>query len=127
MASNEHQILVGNLISYLKKQNLVILCAAYPGYNQCPPSDRHEPDVRAQDQTTDLVSFGEAKTCDDLSSEHTKEQLTDYSQRVMTAGRSKGAVVPFYLIVPESCVSEAWKTLRALGLDQKPNVKVLKS
>ena len=118
-------MLVGNLISYLKGLNLTILCAAYPNYSRCPPEGRHEPDVRVQNQSNDLISIGEAKTCDDLSSDHTKEQLSDYSQRVMTAGRSKGASVPFYLIVPKSCVSEAWKTLRELGLDKRANVNVL--
>lgn len=125
MASDEHQVLVGNLITYLKERNLTILCAAYPNYSKCPPEDRHEPDVRARDESNDLVSIGEAKMCDDLSSERTKEQLLDYSQRVMSAGRSKGVAVPFYLIVPKSCVGEAWKALRELSLDTRPNVRVL--
>ena len=39
----------------------------------------------------DGISIGEAKTCDDLDSDHAKEQLVDYSQRVMTSGTAKDA------------------------------------
>ena len=118
-------MLVKSLIDYFKGKGYNILCAAYPNYTPCAAEDRHEPDVRAQDPSDDLVCIGEAKTCDDLASEHTKEQITDYSERHMTGGRSKGVSVPFYLIVPKSCIGDAWKALRELGLDAKPNVKVL--
>lgn len=127
MASNQHQAMVGSLISYFQSIGLNIICAAYEGYNQCSPEGRHQPDVKAKDSASGLISIGEVKTADDLNSDHTKEQLVDFSSRVMTSGQSAGKVVPFYLLVPEAAVGDAWRAIRELGLSEKSNIKVLKA
>jgi hypothetical protein len=126
MSSDPHERMVGSLIDYLKSHGLPILCAAHPGYSQCSKVGRHEPDVEGQD-ADELINIGEVETCESLNTTLAREQLQDFATREMTGGKSKGKAVPFFLLVPESCVQEAWKTLRELGLADRPNVTVLKA
>lgn len=116
--------MVFNLIQYFQTNGLRITCAAHAGYESCEKEGRHEPDLKAI-STNELISIGEAKTCQDLSSTVTKEQLRDYATRVMKGGKSDGQPVQFYLLVSKDCVGDAWKVLRELGLDARQNVHVL--
>lgn len=127
LASQQHDALVAGLVQHFKNQGLAILCAAIPGYVACAAEGRHEPDVKAWNPSTGLVYIGEAKTHEDLSSTLSQEQILDFSRRVMASGKSEGQTVPFYLIVPADSVGDAYKVLRELGLEGRPNIFVMKS
>lgn len=123
-ASEEHQELVKALIKALKGERFTITHAAdmSPQYPEPSKVGRHEPDIRAiNDQG--LVAYGEAKTCEDLGNERTKEQFEDFSNRVMTSGKSKGKDVPLHIIIPKQCEDELWTLLKDLGLSSKPDIK----
>lgn len=125
-ASDEHQTLVKALIDKFVNDGLVIIKAAYEGYDEPYKIERHKPDIIAKDSNTDIVSIGEAKLCDDLTSDRTKEQFEDFSSRVVTEGKSKGATVPFHIVVPKSCPDDVVSVLAKLHLGDKSNIKVWK-
>ena len=119
--SPEHKRLVGSLITYMKNKGFGTTCAAYTGFSQCDETNGHIPDVRGTNDE-ELNGIGEAKTCDDLDNDRTKEQFKAFSSRVMTGGKSKGKAVPFYIGITEGCEEELEETLRRLNLDKKPNI-----
>ena len=119
--SPEHKRLVKFLIAYMKKKGFGITCASYTGFDQCPKTKGYIPDVKGKNEE-ELNAYGEAKTCDDLDNERTKEQFKVFSNRVMTSGKSKGKVVPFYIAITKDCEKELEKTLKELELDKKPNI-----
>lgn len=120
--SPEHKRLVESLIAYMKKEGFGITCAANPMYKQCDEIEGRIPDVGGKN-TDELIAFGEAKTCDDLDNERTKEQFKVFSSRQMSGGRSKGKTVPFYIAIPRECENELKTTLHDLGLDAKENIR----
>ena len=121
-ASEEHQRLVKALIDQFTKDGFRILEAAYEEYDEPKKTGRHEPDIRAYNDSEELVIIGEAKTCDDLSSETTKEQFIDFSNRSMSKGKSESRAVPFHIITPKSCSDALLSKLKELGLEGKPNI-----
>jgi len=121
-ASDEHQRLVKALIDKFVEKGLTIRQAAYPGYDEPGKAGRHEPDIRARDDDEELNIIGEAKTCDDLTSDISKEQFQDFSSREMTKGKSKGKNVPFHVIVPKACEQDLAVVLQELGVSGKANV-----
>ena len=125
-AGVEHQTLVKALIDKFVNDGLVIVKAAYEGYDEPYKIERHKPDIIAKDSNTDIIFIGEAKLCDDLASDRTKEQFEDFSSRVMTEGRCKGAPVPFHIVVPKNCPDDVVLVLAKLRLGDKSNIKVWK-
>jgi hypothetical protein len=121
-ASEEHQRLVKALIDKFIKDGLKIRQASYSGYDEPEKIGRHEPDIRARNDNEELNIIGEAKMCDDLTSDRTKEQFQDFSSRQMSTGKSKGRVLPFHVIVPKACKKDLATVLEELGLLNKPNV-----
>ena len=70
----------------------------------------------------ELVAIGEAKICEDLENERTKEQFEDFSKRYMSEGKSRNTAVPFYIAVPQKCKEKAREKLVDFGLAGKANV-----
>jgi hypothetical protein len=123
--SPEHRKLVKGLMDYLSKEGFQAICAAYEGYNQCEPMIDRVPDIMGQN-ARQLLAIGEAKTCDDLDNERTDDQFKVFSNRVMTSGNSNGQTVPFYIGIPNTCIEQLQNRLKVLGLDQKPNIQIIK-
>jgi len=121
-ASNEHQKLVKALIDKFIESKLEIRQAAYEGYEEPDKVGRHAPDIRAYKPEEELNIIGEAKICEDLKSERSKEQFQDFSSRQMTKGKSEGKAVPFHIITPKACEDELNLVLLELGLSDKPNI-----
>ena len=121
-ASNEHQKLVKALIDTFVQNKLQILQAAYEGYKEPDKVGRHAPDIRAYKPDEELIVIGEAKICEDLASERSKEQFRDFSSTQMKTGKSEGKVVPFHIITPKVCKDELNLVLKQLGLSDKPNI-----
>lgn len=124
LAKDEHQKLVMKLMGYFESMGLIVTCAC-SGYVNCEKIKSFEPDVRAFDNNTGLHYIGEAKTCDNLKSDHTKKQLLEFSNRIMTGGKSAGKDVPFYIIVPDECKFELDQILKKLELDKRENVRIV--
>lgn len=123
-AGDLHQKLVRALIKKFVLEGLEILKAADEGYEEPYKIGRHKPDIIARDAQKETFSIGEAKICDDLTSDRTKEQFEDFSSRVMGEGKSKGTTVSFHVVVPKSCEDNAWLMFRTLGLSDRINIKV---
>lgn len=121
-ASNEHQKLVKALIDKFIENKLEIRQAAYEGYPEPDMAGRHVPDIRAYKPDEELNVIGEAKICEDLASERSKEQFQDFSSRQMTSGKSEGEAVPFHIVTPKACKDELVLVLTELGLSDKPNI-----
>ena len=121
-ASEEHQALVKALIDKFVTDGLTVVKAAYEGYEEPYAIGRHEPDIIATN-AYELYSIGEAKRCDDLTSQRSREQFEDFSNSHMTSGRSNGVTVPFHIITPKSCEQATSLVLSQLGLTAKPNVR----
>ncbi|KER06509.1 hypothetical protein AAA799E16_00747 [Marine Group I thaumarchaeote SCGC AAA799-E16] len=124
LAKDEHQRLVMKLMDHFESMELIVTCAC-SGYVDCEKIRGFEPDVRAFDNNTGLNYVGEAKTCDNLKSEHTRKQFLAFSNRIMTKGKSAGKDVPFYIIVPDECKSELDQILKELELDKRGNIYVV--
>lgn len=122
--SPEHKKLVKGLIDYLDKEGFKPFCAAYNGFEQCPPNSDRVADVKGQN-AQQLVAIGEAKTCDDLDNERTNSQFQIFSNLIMSTGNSKGQTCPFYIGIPKSCVNELKQNLKKLGLDEKTNIRIV--
>ncbi len=124
LAKDEHQRLVMKLMEYFESMGLIVTCAC-SGYVDCEKIKSFEPDVRAFDNNTGLHYIGEAKTCDNLKSDYTKKQFLEFSNRIMTKGKSVGKDVPFYIIVNDECKSELDQILKELELDKRGNIHVV--
>jgi hypothetical protein len=124
LAKDDHQRLVRKLMDYFESMGLIVTCAC-SGYVNCETIKSFEPDVRAFDNNTGLHYVGEAKTCDNLKSDHTKKQFLEFSNRIMTKGKSVGKDVPFYIIVNDKCKSELDQILKELELDKRGNIHIV--
>jgi hypothetical protein len=124
LAKDDHQRLVRKLMDYFESMGLIVTCAC-SGYVNCETIKNFEPDVRAFDNNTGLHYVGEAKTCDNLKSDHTKKQFLEFSNRIMTKGKSVGKDVPFYIIVNDKCKSELDQILKELELDKRGNIHIV--
>lgn len=63
--------------------------------------------------------------CTELVEERTKEQLEDYSKKVMKTGTSGTAKMPFFIAVPHECNLKITQTLKELHLDTRDNIHVM--
>ena len=85
--STEHQKLVGALINYfITTLGYEILHADYGNYKTPDRHGRHAPDIVARDKNG-ILHLAEAKVGSDISSQITKEQFIDFSDRIMTVTR----------------------------------------
>ncbi|MDH3564210.1 MAG: hypothetical protein OEM53_01270 [Nitrosopumilus sp.] len=125
LAKDEHQRLVRKLMEHFEDDMGLIVTCACSGYVNCEKTKSFEPDIRAFDNNTGLHYIGEAKTCDNLDSQHTKDQFLEFSNRIMTGGKSHGVDVPFYIIVPEDCKSHLFKVLEEIDLSKNDNIHIV--
>ncbi len=115
--SEEHQELVDGLAKYMRdKLKLRLEGVEHDDY---PKKSRlvngHRPDVIAYDPAKELRYVGEAKTPDDITNNHTKEQLDAWENRVMLDGKSKDAKLPILVIVSLCKLSGASLNPQRLG------------
>lgn len=111
--SPEHQKLVYALLNHFRTQlGYQILEARYPGFTEPQKHGRHAPDIVAKDGHG-VIHLAEAKVGDDLSSQITKEQFLDFSNRVMT---NTNTPVPFHIIVYKEDEQLLISKLNELGL-----------
>lgn len=87
-----------------------------------PRIGRHRPDVLGYDPSTKTLCIGEAKTGNDLHSQRSKEQLTDYADII---GMSSGERVRLIIGVTNRMQQELLTALEELGLQDRKNISYI--
>ena len=101
MDENEHKKLVKGIIDHFIEKGLKIISASYDGYDKCEIIGNHEPDVLAQKSNEDFYYIGEAKTCDNLTNDRTREQFEDFGNTVMLKEGATRTYLPFLYSCPK--------------------------
>lgn len=115
--SPEHQKLVQAAIRTFQEQGYVILSADYGNFARPGKHGRREPDI-VMKAPNEILHLVEAKLGNDLSSITTKEQLIDFSNRIMLSTSSHPrAPIPFHIVVYREDVAKLILLLRSLGLN----------
>ena len=125
MSGEEHKKLVKGLIDHFESKGLKIISAAYEGYEKCETIGSHEPDVIAQKPNEERYYIGEAKTCDNLTTERTIEQLQDFANTVVLKPGSERTFLPFCIAVPKRCLDDLKKYIEDFGLLMNENVETI--
>ncbi len=125
MDINEHKKLVKGIINHYESMGLKIISASYDGYDKCEIIGNHEPDVIAQKPNEEIYYIGEAKTCDNLTNDRTREQFEDFGNTVMLKEGVTRKYLPFCIAVPKECIDELEKNLVDFGLSMNENIETL--
>ncbi|MFB5630185.1 MAG: hypothetical protein ACE5RN_01190 [Nitrosopumilaceae archaeon] len=125
MNDDEHKKLVKGIIDHFEAKGLKIISAAYDGFKKCEIIGNHEPDVIAKKPNEDDYYIGEAKTCEKLTNERTREQFEDFGNTVrLTEGATRN-YLPFCIAVPEKCIDELKSYLTEIGLGMNENIEMI--
>jgi hypothetical protein len=84
-----------------------------------PRIGRHRPDVIGIKPSTKRLCLGEAKTLDDLRTQRTREQFTDYSRVI---GQTSGEIAELIIGTTSEAVDSLHQILAGLGMCDNPNV-----
>ena len=122
---DEHKKLVKGIIDHFEVKGLKIISAAYEGYKKCETIGNHEPDVIAQRPNEGFYYIGEAKTCDNLTSDRTREQFEDFGNSVILEEGATRTYLPFCIAVPKKCIDELKQNLVDFGLSMNENIETL--
>ena len=125
MEDTDHKKLVKGIIDHFESKGLKIISAAYDGYEKCEIIGNHEPDVIAQKPDEDYYYIGEAKTCENLTNDRTREQFEDFGNTVMLKEGATRTYLPFFIAVPKKCIEELEKNLVDFGLSMNENIETL--
>lgn len=108
----QHKSLVRGLVDWMRRQGVRVTHAVGdPSLPDPPAEGRHEPD--AVGTKSGVIWIGEAKVGEsDLTTEHSLEQLHDFSRRSMT---QSGKPCPFILCVSSGETATAREALRLAG------------
>ena len=119
----DHDSLVHKLIECLIENGFEIKYAKHSSYTKPIMIKRYRPDVIARNQDKKLTIIGEAKMCNELTDQITKEQFEDFSSTYMErdADRIK---IPFIIAVPEQCEFKVKEAFRQFSLPWKDNIQV---
>ena len=123
--NEEHQRLVKGLIDYFDSNGFKIISADYGDFQKCDLIGSHEPDVIAYHMDNDTYQIGEAKTCDDLDSEKTREQFEDFANAVINKVGLERQFIPFCIAVPKNCMSKLEEKINEIGLSLNGNIQPL--
>lgn len=125
MNNGEHKKLVKGIIDHFEAKGLKIISAAYDGFEKCEIIGNHEPDVIAQKPNEEYYYIGEAKTCEKLSSERTREQFEDFGNTVRLTKGATRTYLPLCIAVPEKCIDDLESYLTEFGLGMNENIEIL--
>ena len=125
MSGEEHKKLVKGLIDHFESKGLKIISAAYEGYEKCETIGSHEPDVIAQKPNEEQYYIGEAKTCDNLTTERTIEQLQDFANTVVLKPGAERTLLPFCIAVPKQCLDDLKNCIEDFGLSMNENIETI--
>lgn len=129
MPSKMHQMLVDLIGRKMHEKGYIPV--AFDGRNyvahgeqvHIPPRiGRHRPDVIGINIKTKVLCIGEAKTASDLSSERTREQLSDYANIMGITSRQRFELI---IGIPKSAESALLTLMSRLVLKELPNVSYI--
>ncbi len=125
MTNEEHKKLVKGIIDHFQAKGLKILSASYEGYSKCEIIGNHEPDVIAQKENEDDYYIGEAKICENLTTDRTREQFEDFGNTVILKEGATRTYLPFCIAVPKKCHEDLKSILKEIGLGMNENIETL--
>jgi hypothetical protein len=125
MNNDEHKKLVKGIIDHFEAKGLKIISASYDGFEKCDIIGNHEPDVIAQKSNEESYHIGEAKTCENLLTERTREQFEDFGNTVILKEGATRTYLPFCIAVPEKCINDLKSCLSEMGLGMNANIEML--
>ena len=125
MSDDEHSRLVKGLIDHFDKNGFKIISADYGDFEKCDVIGSHEPDVIAYHMDNDTYQIGEAKLCEDLESEKTREQFEDFANAVINKIGSERGFIPFCIAVPKQCMTKLEQVIKECGLSLNGNIQPL--
>lgn len=124
--SQQHIDLVNNIVHHIKSKysnrNLFILSDLPEEYDNRPPQiQNHIPDVFAQNPINSFTIIGEAKTTNDIESDHTLKQLKEFVNYLTYQPENSSLL----LSVPSEGVYSAKQLLNSLRSERTQSVKLL--
>jgi hypothetical protein len=125
MNNDEHKKLVKGIIDHFEAKGLKIISASHDGFEKCEIIGSHEPDVIAQKSNEDNYYIGEAKTCKNLTNDHTREQFEDFGNSVILKEGATRTYLPFCIAVPEKCINDLKSFLTEIGIGMNENIEIL--
>ena len=125
MGIDQHKKLVKGLIEHFKSKGFQIISAAYEGYDKCEMIGSHEPDVIAHDTKNDRYYIGEAKICEELTTDKTREQFEDFGNAVELKEGATRTYLPFCIAVPNECLSDLKNYIFDYGLSMNENIETI--
>ncbi len=121
----DHPSLIKGLIDHFVSGGLSIQYAKYEGFEKPFVITRHAPDVIAVNPKNQLGYIGKVKLCNELGERSTMEQFTDFAKIPMKSGRSQGAMMPFFICVPQECHSKIRQTYHDFNIAWSENIQVI--
>jgi hypothetical protein len=125
MKNNEHKKLVKGIIDHFESKGLKIISAAYDGFEKCEIIGNHEPDVIAKKSNEENYYIGEAKTCENLTTDRTMEQFEDFGNTVILKEGKTRINIPFCIAVPKKCIDDLTSFLTEMGLGMNENIETI--
>jgi len=125
MSNDEHMRLVKGLIDHFDSKGFKIVSADYENFEKCQTIGSHEPDVIAYHLDDDIYNIGEAKTCEELDSEKTREQFEDFGNTVVNKIGFERKFLPFCIAVPKRCMEKLEIRIEECGLSLNGNIQPL--
>jgi len=119
----DHGSLVQSLVDSFIENGLEIRYAKCQTYEKPIAIKRHTPDIIARNHEGTLTVIGEAKMCNELGDQITKEQFEDFSSMTMDRGSEK-VKVPFFVGVPEQCEYKIKESFRQFSIPWPDNIQV---
>ncbi|MCH8860560.1 MAG: hypothetical protein JRZ95_04570 [Nitrososphaerota archaeon] len=125
MENNEHKKLVKGIIDHFGSRGLKIISASYDGFEKCEIIGNNEPDVIAKKLNEDNYYIGEAKTCENLTTERTRVQFEDFGNTVILKKGATRTYLPFCIAVPKKCIDDLKYYLTEIGLGMNENIETI--
>lgn len=122
----DDNILVKELIDNFTAKGLEIQYANYGGYPKPKLMKNHRPDIVGWDNEKQLCHIGITKTnLDKIKDATTSEQLYEFSNFIMSIGKSEGKSCPFCIAVPKKHLTTLEQRLVDLGIYKRKNIQIL--
>lgn len=128
MASKVHQTILGLVARKIRQEGYEIVCfdgneklVSNVSLNIPPTIKRHRPDIVGYNFQDSKICIGEAKTCSDIRSDRTKEQLLDFSKTITSSGKT----IKLIIGIPQSGEKDLARLLHELNILKNPNVSYI--
>lgn len=125
MSGKNNDFLIEGLIKHFDSNGFKIVSANFGNFERCQKITRFEPDVIAYHVDNDSYSIGKAKTCEELESELTVEQLQEFANVTIEKIGEERNFLPFCIAVPKKCMNVLELKIQESGLSLNGNIQPL--